>query len=120
MNESIDVLAERLKTPAWLLAGAKIRLGWVVGTQISEADFVAGLESFKSAPTHVDLSVPEVAESTPVAVITQALKTRQEADDAVLLKQLEAEEAEAKAKLEAEQAAKLEASKTTKSSKGGS
>lgn len=109
-KEDVNVLAERLKTPAWLLAGAKIRLGWVIGTEITETDFKSGLESFVSAPTHSDLSVPEVV-AAPVVVLTQALQTRQDTDDAEAKAKLEAEEAEADAK------AKLEADKTAKGGK---
>lgn len=124
LKESIDVLAERLKTPAWLLAGAKIRKGWVVGTQITQTEFEAGLESFKNAPTHADLVINPLVEgvgvaggsSAPVELLTQTLQARQDADAA----KLEAEKAEAKAKLEAEETAKLEADKTAKTSKGGS
>ena len=115
LKESIDVLAERLKTPAWLLAGAKIRKGWVVGTQITQTEFEAGLESFKNAPTHADLED---------SALNEALALQDEAFHATTVLrerlQLEAEKAEAKAKLEAEETAKLEADKTAKTAKGGS
>jgi hypothetical protein len=84
-KEAIPELAKRLQTPDWLLAGAKIRLGWVEGLELTETDYINGLKKFKNAPTHPDLLPPPLAKAAPLEADKAALE-KAEADKAALEK----------------------------------
>lgn len=48
--ETVEALAERLGTPAWVLAGAKVAYGWGAGKQMKEAEFQRAVNAWLNRP----------------------------------------------------------------------
>lgn len=51
LNPTIEEHAQNLGTPAWALAGVKIRERWAQGQRVTEATFRAAVERFLKSPT---------------------------------------------------------------------
>lgn len=50
-NPTIEEHARNLGTPAWALAGVKVRERWAEGQRVTEATFKAAVEKFLKSPT---------------------------------------------------------------------
>lgn len=48
--EPVEVLAERLDTPAWVVAGMKAANGWGEGKQLTEAEFKRAVTAWLGRP----------------------------------------------------------------------
>ncbi|PZA07789.1 MULTISPECIES: hypothetical protein [unclassified Meiothermus] len=51
LNPTIEEHAKTLGTPAWALAGVKVRERWAEGQRVTEAAFRAAVERFLKGPT---------------------------------------------------------------------
>ena len=49
-GNTIEELAAALKTPAWALAGLKVRQNWAVGKIVTEDEFRRALQDFLTGP----------------------------------------------------------------------
>lgn len=49
---TVEALAETTNTPAWALAGLRVREGWPIGFKVSEAEYLSALERFLTGPTN--------------------------------------------------------------------
>lgn len=53
---TVEELAARLGTPAWALAGVRVREGWAVGQVLKQAEYEAALNTWLSGPTALEVS----------------------------------------------------------------
>lgn len=44
-RETVEALRDRLGTPAWLFAAARVKHGWAVGQELTEDEYRAALEA---------------------------------------------------------------------------
>jgi hypothetical protein len=54
---TVEDWAVKLGTPAWALAGARIRADWAIGSVLSQKEYDAGIDAFVNGPTHPDLAI---------------------------------------------------------------
>lgn len=53
-KEPVEALAERLGTPAWALAGTRVRERWPVGFALTQSEYERAVERFLSGPTALE------------------------------------------------------------------